>query len=205
MGGGQFLYEYTVHNTSIPEGDLIVDWELPWFADSTITNIQSPSGWDWAIETIGVSNSFTGWDGVAEWQDPLDPFYEGPTSPYTTGTEVLHWYTCGGFGEFGEGCFGETGGFNPIFPIGSPFGGISSLGGFSFEAGFGPTGAPYQASWAQLPVRTGDPAFPLGGGIPASPMALGPSNVPEPGTLPLAVLGAISAFAVSRRRRKPAS
>jgi hypothetical protein len=109
----------------------------------------------------------------------------------------LHWYTCGGFGEFGEGCFGETGGFNPIFPG-------DSLAGFSFEASFGPTGAPYQASWARLPVRTGDPAFPLGGGVPASPMALG-NNVPEPGTLPLAVLGAISAFAVTRRRRKPKS
>lgn len=195
LGGGQFLYEYTVNNTSDPGGDLIVDWELPWFDDSTITNIQSPDGWDWAIETIGVSNFFTGWDGTAEWQTPGDPFYEGPDSPYTTGTEVLHWYTCGGFGEFGEGCFGEGGGFDSIFPGGS-------LDGFGFEASFGPTGAPYQASWAELPVRTGDPAFPLGGGIPASPKALGTTDIPEPGTLPLMVLGAISAFAVSRRRRK---
>jgi hypothetical protein len=30
LGGGQFLYDYTVHNiSSSPEGDLIVDWELP--------------------------------------------------------------------------------------------------------------------------------------------------------------------------------
>ena len=150
LGGGAFLYEYTVLNISIPEGDLIVDWELPFFSDSTITNIQSPPGWDWAIETIGVPNPFTGWQGVAEWQTPGDPFYEGPDSPYTTGTEVLHWYTC--FGEFGENCFGENVFPNAIFPG-------DQQAGFSFEASFGPTGAPYQASWVQLPVQTGDPAI----------------------------------------------
>ena len=54
-----------------------------------------------------------------------------------------------------------------------------------------------------LTVATGDPAFPLGGGIPASPLAVG--SVPEPGTLPLAVLGAVSAFAVGWRRRRSTS
>ena len=133
LGGGNFLYTYTVWNTSAPGGDIIVDWELPYFSDSTITNILSPPGWDWAIETIGVPNPFTGWQGVAEWQDPGDPFYEGPDSPYTTGTEVLHWYTC--FGEFGETCFGENVFPNAIFPG-------NNLSGFGFEASFTPIGGP---------------------------------------------------------------
>ena len=31
-------------------------------------------GWSYTIETIGVANPATGWQGVADWQTPGDPW-----------------------------------------------------------------------------------------------------------------------------------
>lgn len=212
-GGGIWTYDYTVTNTSEPffgqplppeipivEGlPVIIDWELPWFADAGISNILSPIGWDFAIETIGVANPLTGWEGIASWQDPLDPWYAGADSPFTDVTEVLHWYSlCGaslppGFPSDQIPCSPD----DVIFPG-------NSLSDFSFDAIFDETAAPYQASWAFLPVRTGDPAFPLGGGLPASPLTLGTTtgSVPEPSTLWLAGAGLLAGFAATRRKKK---
>lgn len=165
---GTWTYNFVVYNDGLDAygygyagTQVIIDWELPYFADSGITNIQSAYGWNYAIETIGVVNGDTGWNGVANWQDPSDDWYQGPNSPFTTGTQVLHWYTNGS-------AFG-------IFPGGS-------LGGFSFTSPFAATNAPYQASWLDLQIFTGDPAFPEGGagGIPASPQALGAVPLPAP-------------------------
>jgi len=216
-GDGTWLYEFTVNNTSTftPDADsdfwngipVIVDWELPYFADMGLSNIVSPDGWTYAIETIGVANAATGWDGVAAWQDPSDPFYAGADSPYTTATQVLHWYCdnpvliWGGEGS----CFN---GSNETFGdmIGAPgtFG-PSSLSGFAFTADFGPTAAPYQASWAELPVRSGDPAFPFAGGV-GSPTALGTptsgTSVPEASSLSLFGLAGLSLFGLSAMRRR---
>lgn len=205
---GTWTYDFTVHNDSTPffgSGfasitpedivtgmPILVDWELPWFDDAgfTLADVVSPTGWAAAIETIGTANPTTGWGGVASWQDPGDDFYFGPDSPFTLATQVLHWFnTC--WAEGGEEC--AVGGIEP--------GG--SLSGFGFDAVFDKTAAPYQASWMLLPVRSGDPAFPLGG-VPASPLALG-SAVPVPGTLALALLGVAGLFASHRRadRRVP--
>ena len=207
-GNGTWTYNYRVNNTSRfdemgPDREpILVDWELPWFGDAGITNITSPHNWAYNIETIGMPNPSTGWDGVAAWQTPGDPFYAGPGSPFTTATEVLHWYNlC--WAQFNANANAATG-FQPntavacefefdnaIFPDGS-------LGGFGFDADFGPTGAPYQASWAFMSVRTGDPAFPLGG-IPNSPALNG--VIPEPGVLGLLVAALAAGGAVARRRR----
>ncbi len=203
-GNGSWTYSYTVANTSQQNGGfdqqqpILVDWELPWFGDAGITNIVSPTNWNWAIETIGTANPGTGWEGDAAWQDPNDPFYAGAGSPFTTATQVLHWYnTCwanSGVGAanaaaaaVGTSCEGQFD--NAIFTG-------SSLADFGFDATFDSTAAPYQASWAFLPIRTGDPAFPLGG-IPNSPSVRG---IPEPGILGLLGLGLI-ALVVGRRRR----
>lgn len=199
---GTWEYNYTVFNTSIflnnnfpPfQTPLIVDWELPYFADMGITDVFSPDGWDWAIETIGVSNSNTGWDGIAAWQNSSDPFYEGADSPYTTGTEVLHWYcdtADGGEGSFFCGGDGEG-------PFGQPISPNMSLSGFGFTANFEPTGAPYQASWLELPIQTGDPAFPLSG--VGSPSALASTPVPEPGALALFGIGLLGLLGIRRKK-----
>lgn len=191
---GTWTYEFTVHNDSrgwdylIDDGaDLvetepyIIDWELPYFSDSGITSVQSPDGWEWSIEDIGTPDGL--WGGVADWQDPADPFYFGATSPFTTGTQVLHWYTSS---DSVPGTMIEIG---------------ESLGGFSFVASYGPGSAPYQASWFQLPVRTGDPAFPFGG-VPASPMARGPVvPLPTSAAIGLAGLGLGAVLRLLRRRR----
>ena len=199
-GNGTWTYNYTVNNTSqftaqgLERTPLLVDWELPWFGDAgiDIASIISPNGWAVAIETIGVANAATGWEGIASWQDPSDPFFAGAGSPFTTVTQVLHWYSeCFLFRGDREGCFG--GSANGILAPGS-------LSGFSFVAAFDETDAPYQASWAVLPVRTGDPAFPLGG-IPNSPRVQGlVQGVPEPGLLGLLGIGLVAAM-LGRRRR----
>lgn len=198
---GTWTYNYTVFNDSTgifdPETEalnpipVIIDWELPYFSDAGITSIASPDGWDWAIETIGVENTDTGWGGIAAWQDPSDPLYAGATSPFTTVTQVLHWYTtC----QPNDEC-----NFAGIFPDGFGFSETNSLGGFSFVANYGPTGAPYQASWDIVPVQTGDPAYPQGG-LPASPLAI--ASVPEPGAFSLLAIGAIGMLFARRRNAK---
>jgi hypothetical protein len=191
-GDGTWTYEFTVFNDSpwVGEGpaQVIVDWELPYFDDSGIDNVQSAYGWTWAIETIGVANPDTGWAGVASWQSPDDPWYPGPDSPFTTATKVLHWYTSDG----------DTYGIRPTGFQDGNF--VGSAGGFSFTAPFPPVAAPYQASWADFVIQTGDPAFPLAGGaVPASPSAV----IPLPA--PLALLGGALAGLAGLRRRRPAA
>lgn len=204
-GGGSWTYRYQVNNTSLQNGGpdqrpLIVDWELPWFGDAGITNIVSPTNWAYSIETIGTANSATGWEGVAAWQTPGDPFYAGASSPFTTVTQVLHWYNTCWTNSRQDSVAGiqalaiaacEQFLQDAIAPDGS-------LGGFGFDAIFAATAAPYQASWAFLPVRTGDPAFPLGG-IPNSPGVRG-QPAPEPGMLALLGAGMLASLLARRRR-----
>lgn len=208
-GNGTWTYAYRVNNTSTftesgPDSrPILVDWELPWFGDAGISlaSIRSPRNWSFSIETIGVPNSSTGWGGVADWQDPNDPFYEGAGSPYTTATKVLHWYnvcpvqrqtltlvnTLNAVTDSCEGAFD-----NAVFPDGE-------LEGFVFEAAYEPTGAPYQASWAFQPVRTGDPAFPLGA-FPNSPAVQG-NRVDEPAMPALLLLAGVAAVGLRRLRK----
>ncbi len=221
---GTFSYEYTVINTSFrcnvnptnPECEnefdgevfaepIIIDWELPYFDDAAISNIRSPVGWTYSIETIGVPNFATGWAGVAEWQTPGDPF-NNLGDAFNNVEKVLHWYV-----ENTDACF--PGGDIALSSVSADpaCAGIISdasrldpsnyhqdrLSGFGFDSIYDKTDAPYQASWLLLPVRTGDPAFPLGG-FPNSPTVAGTQQVPLPAPLALLGLG-ILGLAYSRK------
>ena len=161
---------------------VIVDWELPYFDDMGITNIQSPENWFYSIETIGVPNATTGWQGTAAWQQDGDPWkdhfdqvYGGAdNNPFNNNTKVLHWYTTS----------------NEIWPQ-------MSLSGFSFTAVFDEGNAPYQTSWNAKEIFTGDPNFP-NAGLPNSPSI---NPVPLPGTLTLLFAGA-GGLAILRKKKK---
>ena len=204
QGNGNFSYNFTICNLSSPFGnddggrvDLIRDWELPWDPAANITNIRVPNGWDWTIEKRGVENPTTGWEGIIEWQDPNDPFYD---PRYEFHTQVLHFYT--GCGSFETAATLATVGQNPqptnclVLPEDwIPPGDLRS--GFGFDAPLSPTNSPYQASWVQQPVRTGDPDFPpVGTAVTPGFLA---TPVPEPSSIALVALGLLAAARVRRQ------
>ena len=109
---GQYLYEFTVHNTTGDDddtgygygGELVVDWELPLIVapgqdwTHVVSNIQSP-GWDDAAPAGAVPGgvAIEPWyyevitpDGtIQETSDPFSPgpgsasyYYDNPNGPY---------------------------------------------------------------------------------------------------------------------------
>ena len=201
---GTWSYDFTVFNDSVFDSygtfdePFIIDWELPFFGDMGITDIVQPGDWFANIETIGVANPATGWDGVAAWQTPGDPWkaiFDGiygsaAANPFNDPDgQVLHWYTdalpCGGGGPslaaITTGCIGPG----------------ESLAGFGFDAEYEPGQAPYQASWFFQPVQTGDPAFPAAG-LPNS-QSMNP--IPLPGAAILFSFGLAGLAGVARRKR----
>ncbi len=226
---GDWVYRYKVCNTTDPYyaggfgNNVIVDWELPWFDDAEIDfrSIVTPVGWRWSIETVGEQNFFTGWgtedtngDGNVDaddavpgwsldgdpWKDIFDTAYDvanGGTNPFTNVEKVLHFYT----ESFGDRTLAAVVDDRPFCDL--IFEG-DECEGFGFTSPFNAGDAPYQASWQFLPVRTGDPLFPLGrtgGGIPNSP-SIQRATIPEPATSALIGAGLLSVAALRRRRRR---
>ncbi len=145
-------------------------------------------------------NPGTGWNGVADWQtdgDPWKTFFDGfygseATNPYNSGTQVLHWYV-----PDADFCNDEV---CPPQPVDGVF--ISpqgSLDGFGFTAGFAEGQAPYQASWGEGEIQTGDPAFP-DGAIIALPNSPSINPVPLPGALVFFLSGLVGVVGLGRKK-----
>ncbi len=191
-------YEFKICNTSggseLQSQFVLRDWELPYDPQAGITNLHAPLGWGVAIETIGQDNPNTGWDGNAPtWLDPNDDFFD---ARYLGLNQVIHFYTCAASPRTESNtCYGSDVSDDMSGPL--LFAG-QGLAGFGFSSPFGETNAPYQASWVEIPPRSGDPAFPGAGG-PNSP---GLRNlVPEPSGLALFALGLGAAMAARARRQ----
>jgi len=201
LGSGRWQFGYTVDNLTLcvvadctfADGDtFLTAFDLPFFGDAAITSILDPTGWQHAIETVGAADPFdgfgggTGWDGTAAWQDPTDPNFPGAASPFTTVSQVLHWFAIPGFGGAG------TVGIGPE----------SALAGFGYEAGFAGTKAPHQTVFQNnvggLPISvSGDPQIPYSPSVAA---------VPEPASMGLLGVGtsALLAFRMGlRTKRRP--
>ena len=116
---------------------------MPWDPNAGITDISTPEGWDWSIETRGVENDATGWDGQVAWQFPNDPFGVINGNDFTFQPQVLHFYTgCGS--EFG----GETAAvISPNGPLGSATNGPS-------DSGWGNAGSRLAPTLADRPEGT---------------------------------------------------
>ncbi len=228
---GAWVYRYRVCNTTDPYyagqgNNVIVDWELPYFEDGgyTLADVVTPFGWAASIEDVGIPDPDTGWgatdtngDGTVNdadavpawslngdpWKDIFDIAYDvanGGTNPFTNVQKVLHFYS--------EAFFNPQPTLAAVLPGENEVCDIwilenESCGGFGFSSPLDAADAPYQASWARLPVRTGDPLFPLGpaGGIPNSRSLQG-GAIPEPATSALIGAGLLSVAALRRRRRK---
>ncbi len=197
--GSNFLYEFTVRNTSggfeVLTDDfvaasiglpVIIDWELPLFDLDDVSSIQSPFGWDYEIvEPPYETDLGPIWSSYDAGTDPLlDPLQGGDPDLYGPNPEVfenppyvLHWFAD----------FSQSGGAGAIFPGGF-------LSGFSFESEFTSRNAPYLASWSEFPPAGGDPPIPGGlfaFGTPNSPARQAAQGIPEPSSLVLLVMAGI--------------
>ena len=204
LGPSQWQYQYTLTNNSIcnglssgtacgiADGDLLIaSFDIPFFGDAGILNILDPSGWQHSTETIGTNNTAHAWDGVAAWQISSDPNYQGPASPFTSVTQVLHWW--------------DT--TSTMLPSGAPIPpgilpGGGSAGGFGYIAGFPGTKSPHQLGINGISTASfllsGDPQ------IPNSPSISAPAAVPSPGTLSLLGIGilGLTVTPLARRRKR---
>ncbi len=177
MGGfvADYLYEYTLHNTSAELADgslpIIVDFEVPIFSRTDVTEgtLTSPPGWfaeiiDPSSSTLYYNNP-DGPFGDYEWSydQRTDPLLDGGRNPNAYGSAyaaiafehpplIIHWRTC---------TFEWSGGTDPSCGFSSaPLDMGQSLSGFSYLSPWPERPAPYQASFMFLPPSTGDPPIP---------------------------------------------
>lgn len=209
--GSQYLYEFTVFNTSPSDAsgacginnNVIVDWELPLFSPGDIVagSLTSPNEW-WRAEVIppgqstfpsGYYKNPDGPYGNYEWDyapgvDPLldpgqggDPNLYGPTPGMFINPPLIVHWYT---------CDGDWVqdpdcevilASSPVSPIAAG----QNLGGFSFLSDYAPQNAPYLTSWFQEPPTSGDPPSPGGTfGIPGSPEFFAAQGQSDPTPVP---------------------
>jgi len=186
-------------------------------AIETVGEANPETGWggiaDWQTPGDPFYNFLNDLDADG---NPIDNgLTEAQETAFLEADQVLHWFIAPDFFD-ASGCSGPVASgiadadcgwgwdgtpLASIRPSGA-LGGPSSLGGFGFEAPASTAlAAPFQASWFDLPVQTGDPPFPgEPAGFRAPTSGLPSQPVPAPTTLALAGLG-LAGLAWRRRRR----